>query len=38
MSEPTVRKYLRAEDLSPEPPRAREPESELLEPYRATCV
>ncbi len=36
VSEPTVRKYLRATDLSPEPPRRREPESELLAPYTAT--
>ena len=36
VSEPTVRKYLRAPDLSPEPPRRREPESELLEPFRAS--
>ena len=36
VSEPTVRKYLRAPDLSPEPPRRREPESELLELYRAS--
>ncbi len=36
VSEPTVRKYLRATDLSPEPPRRREPESELLAPYAAT--
>ena len=32
-SEPTVRKYARMEDLSPEPPRRREPESEVLAPY-----
>ncbi len=36
VSEPTVRKYLRAPDLSPEPPRRREPGSELLGPYRAS--
>jgi transposase len=36
VSEPTVRKYLRAGDLSPEPPRAREPRSGLLGPYEAT--
>ncbi len=36
VSEPTVRKYLRAEDLSPEPPRPREPESGLLAPHAAT--
>lgn len=35
VSEPTVRKYLRMEDLSPAAPRAREPESELLAPYEA---
>ena len=36
VSEPTVRKYARMEDLSPEPPRRREPESELLAPYEGT--
>ena len=36
VSEPTVRKYLRATDLSPEPPRRREPDCELLAPYAAT--
>ena len=35
-SEPTVRKYARMKDLSPEPPRRREPESEVLEPYEET--
>lgn len=35
-SEPTVRKYARMEDLSPEPPRRREPESEVLAPYEET--
>ena len=35
-SEPTVRKYARMEDLSPEPPRRREPESEVLAPYEGT--
>ena len=35
-SEPTVRKYARMEDLSPEPPRRREPESEVLVPYEET--
>jgi transposase len=36
VSEPTVRKYLRAQDLSPEPPRSRAPESEVLAPYEGT--
>ena len=36
VSEPTVRKYLRAGDLSPRPPRPREPESELLRPFERT--
>ena len=36
VSEPTARKYARMEDLSPEPPRRKEPESELLAPYEAT--
>ena len=36
MSEPTVRKYLRMEDLSPSRPGRRIAESELLEPYEAT--
>lgn len=36
VSEPTVRKYARMEDLSPEPPRRREPESELLAPHEGT--
>lgn len=36
VSEPTVRKYLRAGDLSPRPPRPREPESELLRPFEKT--
>ena len=35
-SEPTVRKYARMEDLSPEPPRRRERESEVLAPYEET--
>lgn len=35
-SEPTVGKYARMEDLSPEPPRRREPESEVLAPYEET--
>jgi transposase len=35
VSEPTVRKYLRMQDLSPERPRAGAPESELLAPYAA---
>jgi transposase len=33
VSEPTVRKYLRMDDLSPSRPEARVPESELLAPY-----
>ena len=36
VSEPTVRKYRDMEDLSPEPPRARRPESDLLAPYEST--
>lgn len=36
VSEPTVRKCARTEGLSPEPPRRREPESELLAPYEGT--
>ena len=36
VSEPTVRKYLRMEDLSPSRPGRRIAESELLEPYEAT--
>ena len=37
VSEPTVRKYLRARDLSERPPSAgRNPESPLLEPYAET--
>ena len=32
-SEPTVGKYARREDLSPEPPRRREHESEVLAQY-----
>lgn len=35
-SEPTVRKYARMKDLSLEPPRRREPESEVLAPYEET--
>ena len=35
-SEPTVRKRARMRDLSPEPPRRREPESEVLAPYEGT--
>ena len=35
-SEPTVRKYARMKDLSPEPPRRRKPESEVLAPYEGT--
>lgn len=35
-SEPTVGKYARMEDLSPEPPRRREHESEVLAPYEET--
>ena len=34
VSEPTARKYARMEDLSPEPPKRKEPESELLAPHR----
>ena len=37
VSEPTARKYARMEDLSPEPPKRKEPESELLAPHRE-CV
>ena len=33
VSEPTARKYARMDDLSPEPPRRRKPESEVLAPY-----
>ena len=36
VSEPTVRKCLRMEDLSPSRPGRRIAESELLEPYEAT--
>lgn len=36
-SEPTVRKYARMKDLSPEPPWRREPEGEVLEPYEETA-
>ena len=36
VSEPTARKYARMDDLSPEPPRRKESESELLAPYEAT--
>ncbi len=36
VSEPTVRKHLRMEDLSPSRPGRRIAESELLEPYEAT--
>lgn len=36
VSEPTARKYARMEDLSPEPPRRRKPESEVLAPYEGT--
>jgi transposase len=36
VSEPTARKYARMEDLSPEPPKRKEPESELLAPHRET--
>ena len=32
VSEPTARKYARMGDLSPEPPRRRKPESEVLAP------
>jgi|GEM_PF-4861629 transposase len=35
-SEPTVGKYAGMKDLSPEPPRRREPESEVLAPYEET--
>ena len=35
-SEPTVRKHARMKDLSPEPPRRREPEGEVLAPYEGT--
>lgn len=35
-SEPTVRKRSGMKDLSPEPPRRREPEGEALEPYEET--
>lgn len=35
-SEPTVRKRARMKDLSPDPPRRREPESEVLAPYEET--
>lgn len=35
-SEPTVRKCARMKGLSPEPPRRREPESEVLAPYEET--
>lgn len=35
-SEPTVRKCTRMEDSSPEPPRRRGPESEVLAPYKET--
>lgn len=35
-SEPTVRKRARMRDLSPEPPRRREPEGEVLAPYEGT--
>ena len=36
VSEPTARKYARMDDLSPEPPRRRKPESEVLAPYEGT--
>ena len=36
-SEPTVRKRSGMKDLSPEPPRRREPEGEALEPYEETA-
>lgn len=36
VSEPTVRKYARMVDLSPEPPSVRQPESEVLTPYEGT--
>jgi len=35
VSEPTARKYARMEDLSPESPRRRQPDSEVLAPYEA---
>ena len=35
-SEPTVRKRAGMKDLSPEPPRRRGPESEVLAPYEET--
>ena len=35
-SEPTARKHAGMKDLSPEPPRRREPESEVLAPYEET--
>ena len=35
VSEPTVRRYLRMEDLSPERPKRSAPESELLAPHVA---
>lgn len=36
VSEPTARKYARMDDLSPEPPRRRQPESEALAPHEGT--
>ena len=36
VSEPTARKCARMEDLSPEPPKRKDPESELLAPHRET--
>ena len=36
VSEPTARKYAKMDDLSPEMPRARRPESGLLAPYEET--
>ena len=36
VSEPTARKCARMDDLSPEPPRRRKPESEVLAPYEGT--
>ena len=36
VSRDTVCKYARMEDLSPEPPRRKEPESELFAPYETT--
>ena len=36
VSEPTARKYARMDDLSPEHPRRRKPESEVLAPYEGT--